>query len=785
MAWPAFPFMHVSIAILLAISLGACGGGGGNGGSMSPPPMTPEEDQPPPPPPEEDPPENFDTQEFRESDGLDNINALPAFESGGSGAGVMVGVVDTGVDTDQPDLDANISPLSTDVVRADEPLVDGDQEGGHGTIVSGIIAAERNNRGVMGVAFESTILMARAEQTGSCEDECTFSDGAIARGIRHAVDNGARVVNVSLGGESFGPAVQSAVQDAAANDVVVVISAGNDGEVDPGGFAQIANDDIAGDNIIIVGASAQDDTIADFSNRAGNLQASFLVAPGQDLTSTVPQDFCDPGPGICVGFGVAGTSFSAPHVTGAVAVLAQLFPALTGPEIREILFESARDLGDAGIDDVFGHGLLDLGAAVQPIGTTSMPTSEDGGTSETMTGSGMATSAAFGDALADSGLLDGVLMTDRFDRTFRVDLSDGLQSVSGAFRVAGRLVTRSRRVAAGSKAVGKTGRFGFSAYAAPEAAIGDSLSAYRRARIAQPDPVIEFSGRIDGQTDFALSRGIAPARLLERARPIVPSGALAISSRVDTPFLSPTRRAQAMRIGRRLSARTRLDLAVVHAARSGDERAHFDPLRARSDSMSLVAQLGTRIGPLDLSGRMGTMIEDGAVLGARSGGVLDLGGGARSHFVGVDAAVGLSSGWRLFGRAVLGRTEAAGRSSGLIDSLGALESRAFSAGLSGRGVFRSGDRLTFAAAQPLRITGGELAVKVPVERDFETRNFIFETRRRTLSPSGREIDLEVGYRMPLARDLTLESNLLHQMEPGHIADSPSVTSLMLRLRAYF
>jgi len=735
-----------------------------------PPPPPPEE-----PPPEEPPPEDFDTAEFRRSDGLDNINALPAFEAGGTGAEITVGVVDTGVDPDHVDLNANVSSLSRDVVRDGEAIRDGDPDG-HGTIVAGLIAAERNDVGILGVAFEATILAARADQTNSCEDDCKFSDIAIAQGIRHSVENGAQVINISLGGEAFSTAVQSAVREAAASGALVVISAGNEGEIDPSGFAQIALDPFARDNIIIVGATNQNDQLAEFSNMAGNLQTSFLTAPGTGLTSTFPDDR--------IVSGVAGTSFSAPHVSGAAAVLAQLFPTLSGSQIREILFESARDLGAAGDDAVFGQGLLDLGAAVQPIGTVSIPSDEDGTTSEAMAGSAMATSAAFGDALAGSGLLDGILITDRFDRTFRTDLSDRLSRADGALRV-GHLTEPRRRLASGHVSIGAGGGLSFAAFEARDAAASYNLSSYRRARIERPEAAMMFVGRLDERTDIALSQGYDAAAVLNRPGRAAPTSALSISERLDTGLLSSAGRGQTLRIGRGLGDDLQLDLALIRSSEDGDDPVGFAPLRRDRSATSLLAQLGTELGPLRMRGQLGTRLEKGSVLDARSGNALALGNGARSSFFALDTVLPFGRGWSAFTRSVFARTEATGASSGLIEIGDSLTSRAFSVGLQGRSLLAPGDRMVLAVAQPLRITGGSVTARVPVRRDFATGRFDFEARRRSLQPSGRETDIELAYRASLTPGVSGETNIVRQCQPGHIAAASPVTALLLRLRARF
>jgi subtilisin family serine protease len=121
---------------------------------------------------------------------------------GATGKGVAIGIVDSGLDTSNPEFAGRISSASADVAGARG--VDG--EDSHGTIVALVAAAGRNGSGVMGIAYEATVMGLRADTPGSCAtaDGCTFGDVAIAAGIDRAVTNGAKVINLSLGGGDAG-----------------------------------------------------------------------------------------------------------------------------------------------------------------------------------------------------------------------------------------------------------------------------------------------------------------------------------------------------------------------------------------------------------------------------------------------------------------------------------------------------------------------------------------------------------------------------------------------------
>jgi subtilisin family serine protease len=187
------------------------------------------------------------------------IGASAAYAIGATGEGIKIAVIDTGTIDDHPDLQGAI--VQTFDVCADTACVGYDTNGdpvtmtrqaddidtgGHGTLVSGVVAARRQDdyatvidegSGIQGIAFESSIISIRADSPGSCaltgEDEgCNYSDSALVRAIQYAVDQGASVINMSLGGEIDGnPGLERCRSEtAAAAGVLVVISAGNDAE---------------------------------------------------------------------------------------------------------------------------------------------------------------------------------------------------------------------------------------------------------------------------------------------------------------------------------------------------------------------------------------------------------------------------------------------------------------------------------------------------------------------------------------------------------------------------
>jgi type VII secretion-associated serine protease mycosin len=259
--------------------------------------------------------------------------------SAGTGAEVDIAVVDSGVSGSHPDLAprvcSGVAFLTSDgVERLGQGATDGN---GHGTHVAGIAAAGTgDDTGTAGVAPSARIIPVRvldANGTGSSSD--------VARGITWAVDHGAEVINVSLGG-GYSSAVDLAVDYAERQGVLVVAASGNAG---PGGAR---NYPAALDDVLAVASHDQNGTISSFSTQGDYVD---LSAPGSGIVSTYPD-------GRWVS--MTGTSMATPHVAGAAALLVAAHPDLTPAQLRARLRATATDAGQPGFDVAHGWGRLDL-----------------------------------------------------------------------------------------------------------------------------------------------------------------------------------------------------------------------------------------------------------------------------------------------------------------------------------------------------------------------------------------------------------------------------------------
>ena len=300
--------------------------------------------------------------------GLDKISAEEAWATT-RGIGVLVAVIDTGVDLTHPDLSANIVGPGADLV--DPAGADGAQDqNGHGTHVAGIIAAvSGNGAGIAGVAPEARLLPVRV-----LDKEGNGTTAQIADGIRYAADQGAQVINLSLGFQSpLGEAVKvlggvtpvyDAIDYAFDKGAVVVFAAGNDS-------VPVCAEPAAHPRVLCVGATDRSDGRSYFSSGDATMTKRYLMAPGGDGLSCAGGIFSTylasaPEAAGCsddASYGsLAGTSMAAPHVSGVAALLAS--KGLGQQAIIECLISTADDLGLPGRDPVFGYGRVDAAAAV-------------------------------------------------------------------------------------------------------------------------------------------------------------------------------------------------------------------------------------------------------------------------------------------------------------------------------------------------------------------------------------------------------------------------------------
>jgi SpoIID/LytB domain protein len=294
---------------------------------------------------------------------------------------VTVAIIDTGIDLGHPDLADNVEAAKSFVGGSADDAI------GHGTFVAGLIAAEVDNaEGVAGMAFPARLLVAKVATADGDIDASVE-----AKAIRWAVNRGARVVNLSIGGirdplhrvrDSFSQEEADAIAYAHSKGVVVVASVGN-GDSAPYTPWPYASYPAALPHVIGVSAVSQNGSVPGFSNR--DAVFNDLGAPGQGLVSTAPRELTaerpsclDQGYSLCAAPDLrdgAGTSFSAAQVSAAAAILLAVNPKLTPEQVGAVIERSAVDAKAAtgcvpcayGRDSRSGWGTLDVTAALEAL----------------------------------------------------------------------------------------------------------------------------------------------------------------------------------------------------------------------------------------------------------------------------------------------------------------------------------------------------------------------------------------------------------------------------------
>lgn len=369
------PLAHAVMLGLCVMGVVGCGGGGGGSVRSDPPPSPAAPPPAPPPVPPSNPPPS--TPQPSIDAHLSLTFARSAHSDGITGRGVTIGVIDSGIRRDHPALAGRVSQnlVYLDPSKNDLSV---DDKIGHGTWVAQIAGGKAFGNWPGGIAPDATFVSLRIISDNPPEDDGSGQGNEVtdAEGFdilhQDLIDAGAKIMNNSWGGLYWnGDNVTTSFVNAYKPFVVdwgglVVFSTGNDSRPQPSDNAALPSQG-AGAEILERGwiaAAALDSNrpsqLASYSNACGIAMNYCLAAPG-DVVVTGEDDVAS-SPSYWV---VRGTSFSAPQVSGAAALVWQKFPYFNNDLVRQTLLGTARDLGAAGVDPTFGHGALDVGAAVR------------------------------------------------------------------------------------------------------------------------------------------------------------------------------------------------------------------------------------------------------------------------------------------------------------------------------------------------------------------------------------------------------------------------------------
>jgi subtilisin family serine protease len=707
--------------------MAACGGGGGGGGGGTSNPARPSE-QAPSASSSQLPAVVVSEGEIAASAYIAQSGAKKAWDQGYGGKGVTVAVIDSGLAGEVSEFSGRVHGASgnfaedaNNAVIKNKPVID---ELSHGTWVASVLGAGADNRNTVGVAPEATLLALGFFGKADVGEDDSFwiNLDRLNQAFSDSRAAGASVVNGSftlLGDE---PSVRSALQQSVAANQVLVFAAGNEGEANPSILARYAKEDWAKGQIVAVGAVDRNNVIASYSNRAGDAMQFFLVARGD--VQAVGRD------GKVVS--VMGTSFAAPQVSGAAALVRQKWPQLTAAKVADVLFTTATDLGDAGTDATYGRGLLNIDKAMQPIGQPTIALA--GGGAVPVAATGLALPAGgIGGAVARASAQGAftVAAVDSVGRDFKTDLAPRISRAAS-------LVPGDLQYGLSRDIFGVERNFG-----GMRLSLTPSLQAAGDRSILAAGSYFGYGERSGWQFAGGSTDRLDQFFGLENR-----------SRSQAHPYFNLARDGQFAGTGLALSDHSRIRAgALASATASGQvvdlaysSRSRFQALPAAGDwSVALTA---------------GNLAEKDRLLGMAGSGAFALAPG-RSSFTTLGASYWLDPGTELGGSLTLGRT--AGSGTGLLQ-FSPLTAWSAEARIARTGSWTPGDRLTFSVGRPMVISSGTLSMALPA-RISEDGRLGFRETRLDLRGGPAETRLGVSYAVPDSKSGRLSLNGMYRLNP--------------------
>lgn len=768
------------------------------------------------------------------TNGLGAINASKAYAKaspgdplvGLSGKGVTIAIVDTGVDLTHPDLQANILNNGVSCIGSSNGTCSGgtgQDSNGHGTHVAGIAAAVRGNTdsifisnifNMQGVAYNAKILpikVLNAAGSGSSED--------IAAGINYAVSHvydattnptGVRVINMSLGDDSTSitginpfTEITDALKIAMKKNIAVIAATGNHGISQPAWPALNAgenattalpnlNSDISNDGAIIaVGSVNVSDPsnikISSFSNHCGDAKNWCLVAPGELIHSTYWSAIG--GHSVTL---ASGTSMATPFVSGAAAILMEVNPAAKARDVAQKLLDTATDINTSDVYDhtnpspIYGHGLLNLDAATQPGGTTSIPTTASiSGNITPVSNSFLVTSAAFGDALQNNNA--SVLVFDSYNFNYEVPLSSLTHVETNSYTFDNSLNNYADPLAKriGMVSINNNTKIGFvssennllSSNRVNNSNLNDSLNSnYSEFSNPSEEPASYFSFE-SGTKSFkgAMNYNIPVASIL---------GFGAIEETTEGVFLNNSLQ------GNPYLALAKDGVSAVSSYRFNDNniRANLAAFNGNGSNgygvYGSVLELVKEGANFSFASQFGFVNEEYSLLGSYSSGAFSLNSNATpTWFYNFSSHINLTSNTKLFGTYSEGITVPDDANDSLLHSISKIRSRSFALGVMRESNFVYGDKLGFSVSSPLHVTSGSAIIDIPSSVD-KYGNIYRHSQNVSLSPNSIETDIELFYRIPMGTTL-VNIGAMRRLQPGNIDNVNSEEILMLKLSKKF
>ena len=711
------------------------------------------------------------------------IKAPSIYALGYSGLNVTMAIIDTGIMTTHPEFAGRMLTG----FNAINNTTNANDDNGHGTHVAGISGAARDGTGMFGVAYNAFLLPIKVlDSSGS------GSWDTVARGIQYAVDQrqlylpttnakyAPFVINLSLGGSSTPTTVATSLRNAVSAGMVVAAAAGNDGGANPIYPARYAKETWANGQIIAVGAVDANNVIASFSNRAGDTMAYYLVAPGVSIYSTYTTLNRKTQKYVAGYATLSGTSMATPYVTGAVALIKSGWSYLDAPTIANILFTSAKDLGAVGTDAIYGRGLLDLQAALDPIGKVVVPTA-GGTTTPLTTTTSLSSSGAMATALRSAGRAGQLQFAafDSFARNYDVDLAPALSRKSSS--TDGIAAMLAAVDAADQRVVSRQGLVLRASYQGEETrlALGPSNdNGWSR------DGGFRLSTTDTAQREVVFGTSGMAASAFGLAGELARLDQAPLAATLSNPYFTLAQQHLHAGVGWPVGDGLRVKFGMLASApQTGTAEAASR--RSPLGQSMLLAELAGRRDALLWSLGFGQLRENHSVLGTTQTGALAMAGQARTHVINFGLALPVSSQATFALQYSMGSTGAVqNQAASIVTGYSDIRSNAFSATLALAQAFRAGDQFSVTLGQPMRVQSGSMGMAMSVGIDADGTP-VMGSRAISLRPSGRESRADILYLSPLDRHAKWFLGISSRNQPDHDRAATRETIIGAGIRATF
>ena len=804
---------------LVLFTLISCGGGGG-GGSSSPPVIS-QTPTPPTPPPSlsfdelKDQYEGY--YEYQSQWGLNMINASSAYARGATGAGITIGITDSGLDNTHVEISA--TRLSNDSALNYSNYTPNTRQKRHGTMVASVAAGKQDKTDITpmhGVAFEADVLFVAIQLAEPDPDydpvdigdddgsgnvsgapDFTGIDNFFSQLFEIYNDYDVDIVNNSYGySGNINDYTEAQVRYAFPNTIaemsqvgtpdsektIYVWAAGNAGgyadqgvdysspELLPGMAHYIP--EIQGHSIAVVSLD-ENGQISDFSSRCGVAQDYCIAAPGGRVTAAYPTSTSDTG--IYIGntnddnynncitdnscYAVtSGTSFAAPFVSGGLAVIADHFEGQLGSqEIVNRLFTTANKKGVYADKAIYGQGLMDLNAATEPVGQVSamMSLSLSGPMTPAIFSNIQLTSPSFGDAITNGIGNHSVIFFDALDAPFRRSLSSLVSDYRNQIINMDGFGSIQNPIS--HSVITNESEFEIGGLSI-ENLSGELVTPYHLLN-AKADKN-QFFSYYNYSNDSFLSHGLNGSWAMGIFQDSQLRSERSLRTQFSNPWLNFS--ATGTTFGSKFKGNNKFDIAL--AISSGRNKFNTNEIFNKRDS-STVALMEIQPKSKMPSLQIGLMKENDASLGLSGSGAFNGSNNQLTSFVGLSNSLDLAGG-KLFGSLYLGKSNDVSNELGMIRSVSKLYSSAFGIGFMKSSIVSNNDKLILTVDQPIRIESGRLQLNVPTYRT-KTKNVLFNPMNFNLDPSGREIHTKAQY-LSSYKNIGFGLTLGYKADPYHI-----------------